>query len=76
LNVCYIAIESREIPPNQETQMTRLYIRDPVTSEILGSILTIHPELWSEYDEDQDTEPRRETEHESTWSNLFGYEED
>ena len=56
--------------------MTRLYIRDPVTSEILGSILTIHPELWSEYDEDQDTEPRRETEHESTWSNLFGYEED
>ena len=56
--------------------MTRLYICDPVTSEILGSILTIYPELWSEYDEDQDTEPRRETEHESTWSNLFGYEED
>ena len=56
--------------------MTRMYIHDPVTHEILGTILTIYPELWAEWDETNDEAQVHEVEHEPTWATIFGYEED
>ena len=56
--------------------MTRLQIRDPQTHEVFGIILTTNPELWVEWDEANDTEPRHETEHDHNWAELFGIQED
>ena len=57
--------------------MTRMQIRDPITHEVFGIILTTNPELWAEWEEAGDTkEPRHEAEHESTWASLFGIQED
>jgi hypothetical protein len=56
--------------------MTRMQIRDLITHEPFGTILTTNPELWAEWEEPHGIEPRHETEHDHNWAELFGIQED
>jgi hypothetical protein len=59
--------------------MKRLLIRDPITHEPLGVLLTTNPDLWECYAPDPEPEPDPRgyaPEHDTSWAELFGIEED